>query len=97
MIEAGPAVHFEEATTTELRRKLLMYKRQFNPLTGDYLGPEHKTESHAADAFRYVGVAVEQSFNKQTGELLYSPAESIETDYYEEESMITSQFYQPRL
>lgn len=63
----------DSVMTTELRRKLIIYKRKFNGLTGDYMGPEHKTESHAADATRYVFAAIEQDFNKETGEFLYSP------------------------
>jgi hypothetical protein len=43
-------------------RKLGIYKRKFNQFTGDYEGPEHKSESHYADAFRYVNAAIEQGF-----------------------------------
>ncbi len=49
-------------TTTEFVRKLAIYKRKFNQFTGDYEGPEHKSESHYADAFRYVNAAIEQGF-----------------------------------
>ena len=64
---------FNEATTEDLRRKLIIYKRKFNPLTGDYMGPEHKTESHAADQLRYMYTAIEQDFDAQTGAFLYAP------------------------
>lgn len=73
------------STTTELRRKLGLYKRKFNPLTGDYLGPEHKTESHAADSVRYMFAAISQDFDDGTGEFLYSI--SNQADEYESESV----------
>lgn len=66
---------FNDDTTKDLRRKLILYKRKFNGLTGDYLGPEHKTESHAADSIRYMFEALDQDFNPKTGEFLYSPAQ----------------------
>jgi len=47
-----------EGTTLDLIRKLRLYKRKFNALTGDYEGPDHKTESHAADSVRYVYAAI---------------------------------------
>jgi hypothetical protein len=49
-------------TTTEFVRKLAIYKRKFNQFTGDYEGPEHKSESHYADNFRYCNAAIEQGF-----------------------------------
>ena len=67
---------FNAATTEELRRKLLIYKRKYNPKTGDYEGPEHSTASHAADALRYVYKAIEQDFDEQTGAFLYAPGAS---------------------
>lgn len=79
------------STTEELRRKLMLYKRKFNGLTGDYLGPEHKTESHAADSIRYMMAAIEQDFDKQTGEFLYSP-ENVQ-DTYETDSIAMPSFY----
>lgn len=68
-----------ESTTIELRRKLQLYKRKFNPLTGDYLGPDHNTESHAADSVRGVYTAIDQYFNKETGEFLLSPGNAQST------------------
>lgn len=56
-------------TTAALIRKLYLYKRKFNPLTGDYMGPEHKSESHAADCVRYIFTALEQEFSKTTCEM----------------------------
>lgn len=69
-----------EATTEELRRKLILYKRKFNPLTGDYLGPEHKTESHAADSIRYMFAAIQQDFDPDTGRFYYG-SEMVQQTY----------------
>jgi hypothetical protein len=82
---------FNAATTEELRSKLLLYKRKFNPLTGDYMGPEHKTVSHAADTHRYMFAAIEQEFDEKTGLFLGSPG--LEVVEYESESLnIAPQF-----
>ena len=51
--------------------KLNLYKRKFNPYTGDYEGPDHSTESHIADALRYVAEAIEQFFHPVTGNFYY--------------------------
>lgn len=82
---------FHEPTTTELVRKVLLYKRKFNPDTGDYVGPEHRTESHAADTVRYLFKAIDQMFDKETGEFLHSPVSS--SDTYESEGFATPQEY----
>lgn len=87
-VEGVIEARFNQATTENLRRKLQLYKRKFNPLTGDYEGPEHKTESHAADSIRYIFEAIEQEFDKATGEFLYSPSNAQE--FYE-----TDDFRQP--
>lgn len=73
VVENLPNSFINAITTEEMRRKLIMYKRKFNPLTGDYLGPEHKTESHISDGVRYMFCAIEQEFNKETGAFLYAP------------------------
>lgn len=65
---------FNLATTEDLRRKLMLYKKKFNPYTGDYMGPEHKSESHAADTIRYLFKAIVDEFNEKTGSFLYDPA-----------------------
>lgn len=51
-----------EPTCTELIRKLNLYKRKYNELTGDYIGPEHNSASHVADAIRYLWTAIEQNW-----------------------------------
>lgn len=75
-----------------LVQKLQKYRRKFNGDTGDYMGPDHKTESHAADSVRYMFQAIEIEFNKETCELYYSQAEAPET--YESEG-VESSFYSP--
>jgi phage terminase large subunit len=83
---------FMSAVNTEdMRRKLMLYKRKFNGLTGDYLGPEHKTESHAADSIRYVWVAIDQEFDAKTGSFYYDPANAQSS--YESDMVTTPQSY----
>lgn len=79
------------STTVELRRKLGLYRRKFNPLTGDYEGPEHKTESHAADSVRYMFAAIAQDFDANTGEFLYAISNTAEE--YESEEIGTPAAY----
>lgn len=84
---------FNAATTEDLRRKLGLYKRMFNPLTGDYMGPEHKTVSHAADTHRYMFAAIDQEFDEKSGLFLYSP--DLQTDTYEAETINVASQYNP--
>lgn len=76
---ADTLIHSPMSTT--LIRKAYLYKRKFNPLTGDYLGPEHDSASHAADMLRYIFAAIEQEFNKETCEMYLSQAS--QDDIYE--------------
>lgn len=57
-----PKALINEPTCGELVRKLNIYKRKFNEMTGDYVGPEHDSASHAADAVRYLYGAIEQNW-----------------------------------
>lgn len=50
--------------------KLRIYKRKWNPNTGDYEGPDHTTASHYADAIRYMSDAIKQFFDEKTGAFL---------------------------
>lgn len=93
VVESLPKSLINEETTTSLRRKLSLYKRKFNPLTGDYIGPEHKSESHYSDMIRYMYVALEKEFDKKTCEHFYSQAfDSDEVVEYEAEEITTSYF-----
>lgn len=62
---------FHEPNTNWAVEKLKKYSRKFNPLTGDYEGHDHKTESHIADALRYTTEAIDQSFDPKTGKFYY--------------------------
>lgn len=66
---------FNEQTTQPALDKLKLYKRKFNAYTGDYEGPEHKSESHMADALRYAAEALDQAFDPKTGRcyMTYDP------------------------
>lgn len=79
-VEGIALTEINEATTDMLIRKLRLYKRKFNPFTGDYEGPEHKTESHAADSVRYLYTAIRQFFDAATGAFLYG-VESAQSTY----------------
>lgn len=92
-VEALPLSEMNAATTHELRRKLMLYKRKFNGTTGDYEGPEHKSESHAADSFRYLFAALRQEFDEKTGAFLYAPENSQEA--YEREGVSTPAQFRP--
>lgn len=86
MVMMKDKIFFNESTTEMMRRKLLVYKRKFNPLTGNYIGPDHKTESNTADSFRYVGTAYNQYFDKRTGAVLIGEIGS-SSGSYERESL----------
>lgn len=83
---------FHAPMTVNLVKKLKLYKRKWNGITGDYEGPDHKTESHAADSVRYAFQAIEVEFNKETCEMYYSQASQDEV--YESDLPDTT-FYQP--
>lgn len=72
--------YFNEPLVSKVLDKLILYKRKYNPLTGDYMGPEHKTESHAADMVRYLFKAIDQDFDTKTGAFLYAP-NNLQTTY----------------
>lgn len=92
VMERLPKVVINIGTTNELVRKLSIYKRKFNPQTGDYIGPDHKSESHAADAIRYMFSALHYYFDKKGGFLLENNVQGttnldigdreLETTYY---------------
>lgn len=90
-VEGFVKVELNEVATTELVRKLYLYKRKYNPHTGDYEGPEHKTESHAADSIRYMFKAIEHEFIENSCEMFSSQ----EDDYYDEaDEEVTTSYYQ---
>lgn len=66
-----PKTLINEPTNVELLRKLALYKRKPNPITGDWIGPDHTSASHYADAVRYIWTAIAQ--NWIDGEFAYAP------------------------
>ena len=74
-----PKILINLPTTGDLTRKIRVYKRKFNPDTGDYVGPDHKSESHVADALRYMCTALQYYFNEK-GEFILAP-ENNQSEY----------------
>lgn len=83
----------DSATTQLLIEKLHKYRRKWNALTGDYEGPEHKTESHAADSVRYVFTAIEQEFDPETCRHFYDAIN--EAEDYSSDELVETSFYEP--
>lgn len=76
-----PTVRFHQPFTQKLLDKIILYKRQWNPHTGDYMGAEHKTESHAADAVRYMSDAIKQFFREDGSFMIKTRAQIKEEEY----------------
>lgn len=91
VLERLPRIYINEGTTPELLRKLPIYKRKYNPMTGDYVGPDHKSESHAADAVRYMFTAIHYYFNSK-GEFLIN-ASNTKTTPLELAELETTYFF----
>ena len=60
-----PGLLINEGMTNNISRRIRLYKRKFNPSTGDYIGPDHKTESHIADMLRYLFAVMQLYFNEK--------------------------------
>lgn len=67
-----PGLLINLGTTGSFTRRIRIYKRKFNPVTGDYVGPDHKSESHIADMIRYMFAAIAVYWDEK-GEFLHSP------------------------
>lgn len=86
-----PKALINQPTCAELIRKLNLYKRKYNPVTGDYVGAEHNSASHFADAVRYIWTAIAQNWIdgrfmmdqsiEDTAPLEYDTSD-LETTYY---------------
>lgn len=77
-------VRFHAPFTEMALDKLRLYKRKWNQHTGDYEGPEHASESHISDAWRYCSDAVQQYF-RQDGSFMISGKPTITIPAYTEE------------
>jgi hypothetical protein len=67
-----PKILINLPTVGDLTRKIRVYKRKHNPNTGEYIGPEHNSASHVADALRYMCTALQYYFNEK-GEFILAP------------------------
>lgn len=67
-----PQILINLATTGEFNRKIRLYKKKYNPNTGDYVGPDHNTNSHVADFLRYLSTVLHFYFNEK-GEFILAP------------------------
>jgi phage terminase large subunit len=56
---AFPKCYFDKAKTGRLVECLKRYRRDINQRTNEAVGPRHDEFSHSADAFRYLGQAVD--------------------------------------
>lgn len=84
-----PKIHINLPTTGDLSRKIRLYKRKFNPNTGEYVGPEHNSASHVADAVRYLCTALQYYFDEK-GDFILAP-ENNQTEY--KSDMATVSYY----
>ncbi|MES2367792.1 MAG: hypothetical protein V4563_18085 [Pseudomonadota bacterium] len=65
--------------TGDFNRKIRIYKKKFNPTTGDYVSPLHDSASHDADMLRYLCTALQYYFNEK-GEFILAP-ENVQSEY----------------
>jgi len=68
-----PRILINAGTTGTFSQKIRIYRKKFNPNTGDYQGADHKSESHIADMLRYMCTALQYYFNEK-GEFILSPS-----------------------
>lgn len=60
-----PKLLINTETTGETTTKLRLYKKKFNPDTGDYVGPEKSSASHIADMIRYLCTVLQYYFDEK--------------------------------
>lgn len=60
-----PKILINIGTTGDFHRKLRIYKKKYNPNTGDYMGADHSSQSHVADALRYLCTALHFYWNEK--------------------------------
>lgn len=82
-----PALLINLGTTGSFTRRIRIYKRKYNPVTGDYIGPDHKSESHIADMLRYMFAALANYWNEK-GEFFNSP-ETSQQEYASDLATVT--------
>lgn len=82
-----PGLLINLGTTGSFTRRIRIYKRKYNPVTGDYIGPDHKSESHIADMLRYMFAALANYWNEK-GEFFNSP-ETSQQEYASDLATVT--------
>jgi hypothetical protein len=70
-----PKLLINSGTTGDFSRKIRLYKKKFNPMTGDYLGAKHDSTSHDADMLRYLCTVLQHYFNEK-GAFILAPENS---------------------
>jgi phage terminase large subunit len=73
-----PKLLINEHTTGKTTQNLRLYKKKYNPNTGDYVGPEHSSASHIADMVRYLCTVLQYYFNED-GEFILAEENSQES------------------
>lgn len=73
-----PKLLINKPMVGDATQKIRMYKKKFNPNTGDYIGPQHDSNSHVADMVRYLCTALQYYFNEK-GEFILAPENNQET------------------
>lgn len=76
-----PTTRMHAPFTIQMREKLNMYRRKWNGITADYIGPDHTTASHYADAVRYLSDAIKQFFRDGKFLINQQPIEETTTYY----------------
>lgn len=82
-----PRLLINAGTTGQFSQKVRIYRKKFNPVTGDYIGPDHKSESHIADMLRYLCTALQYYWN-QKGEFILT-LEDNKTQYKSDLATVT--------
>jgi hypothetical protein len=82
-----PKILVNLGTTGEFSRKIRIYRKKFNSTTGDYIGADHKSQSHIADMMRYMCTALQYYFNEK-GEFLLTLDDN-QTEYQSELANVT--------
>lgn len=86
-----PRAQINEPMNKELLRNLALYARKKNAITGDFMGPEHNSASHYADAVRYIFTAIEQNWVE--GDFAYRQNEKSTSGESYEMDLVSTTFY----
>jgi hypothetical protein len=87
-VEDGlPSMLINLGTTGTFSQRIRVYKRKVNPDTGNYIGPDHKSQSHIADALRYLFTAIATYFNEK-GEFIPTLTDN-QTEYQSDLASVT--------